>query len=40
MGHGSGPAMTAVFDDVEAALRRELAKTTLEDVLRDALKAA
>ncbi|CBH50573.1 putative transcriptional regulator [Prescottella equi 103S] len=40
VGHGSGPAMTAVFDDVEAALRRELAKTTLEDVLRDALKAA
>lgn len=40
VGHGIGPAMTAVYDEVEAALRRELAKTTLEDVLRDVLKAA
>ncbi|MGW3018137.1 Rrf2 family transcriptional regulator [Streptomyces longwoodensis] len=40
VGRGIGPAMTAVYDDVEAALCRELAKTTLEDVLRDVLKAA
>lgn len=39
VGHGIGPALTAVYDDVEAALCRELAKTTLEDVLRDVLKA-
>ena len=37
---GIGPVMTAVYDDVEAALRGELAKTTLEDVLRDVLNAA
>ncbi|NSC19818.1 Rrf2 family transcriptional regulator [Streptomyces albus subsp. chlorinus] len=40
VGHGIGPAMSAVYDKVEAALRRELARTTLEDVLRDILKAA
>ena len=40
VGHGIGPVMTTVYDDVEAALRRELAKTTLEDVLRNVLKAA
>lgn len=40
VGNGIGPTMTAVYDDVEAALRRELAKTTLEDVLRAVLKAA
>ncbi|WP_019359356.1 Rrf2 family transcriptional regulator [Streptomyces sp. AA1529] len=40
VGHGIGPAMTAVYDEVEAALRAELAKTTLEDVLRDVLRAA
>ncbi|MEV0355424.1 Rrf2 family transcriptional regulator [Nocardia sp. NPDC050697] len=40
VGHGIGPAMSAVYDGVEDALRRELAKTTLEDVLRDVLKAA
>ncbi|MDA0566721.1 Rrf2 family transcriptional regulator [Streptomonospora sp. S1-112] len=40
VGHGIGPVMTAVYDDVEAALRGELAKTTLEDVLRDVLKVA
>lgn len=40
VGNGIGPAMTAVYNDVEAALRRELAKTTLDDVLRDVLKAA
>ncbi|MFJ3441623.1 Rrf2 family transcriptional regulator [Streptomyces sp. NPDC086081] len=40
VGHGIGPAMAAVYDEVESALRRELAKTTLEDVLRDILHAA
>ena len=40
VGHGIGPALTAVYDDVEAALRKVLAETTLEDVLRDVLKAA
>ncbi|MEU6491796.1 Rrf2 family transcriptional regulator [Streptomyces sp. NPDC049097] len=40
VGHGIGPAMTTVYDGIEAALREELAKTTLEDVLRDVLKAA
>lgn len=40
VGHGIGPTLTAVYGDVEAALRRELARTTLEDVLRDILKAA
>ena len=39
VGHGIRPAMTAVYDEVEAALRRELARTTLEDVLRDVLRA-
>ncbi|MEV7080274.1 Rrf2 family transcriptional regulator [Streptomyces sp. NPDC093516] len=40
VGHGIGPAMAAVYDEVESALRRELAKTTLEDVLRDILHTA
>ncbi|WP_221357220.1 Rrf2 family transcriptional regulator [Streptomyces beigongshangae] len=40
VGHGIGPAMTAVYDEVEATLREQLARTTLEDVLRDVLKAA
>ncbi|MFJ8748415.1 Rrf2 family transcriptional regulator [Streptomyces sp. NPDC102441] len=40
VGRGIGPVMTAVYDDVEAALRRELARTTLEDVLRDVLNVA
>jgi len=40
VGHGIGPALTSVYDEIEAALRRELARTTLEDVLRDVLKTA
>ncbi|WP_017537737.1 Rrf2 family transcriptional regulator [Nocardiopsis halophila] len=40
VGQGIGPALSAVYDGVEAALRRELAQTTLEDVLQDILKAA
>ena len=40
VGHGIAPAMTSVYDGIEATLRKELARTTLEDVLRDVLKAA
>lgn len=40
VGHGIGPVMATVYDAIEAALRRELAQTTLEDILRDVLKAA
>jgi Rrf2 family protein len=40
VGHGIGPAMAGVYDEIETTLRKELAKTTLEDVLRDVLKAA
>ncbi|WP_122982231.1 Rrf2 family transcriptional regulator [Actinoplanes teichomyceticus] len=40
VGHGIGPALTTVYDDVEAALRRQLASTTLQDVLQDILKAS
>jgi Rrf2 family protein len=40
VGHGIGPVMATVYDGIEAALRTELAQTTLEDVLRDVLKAA
>ncbi|MFF7632876.1 Rrf2 family transcriptional regulator [Kitasatospora sp. NPDC008050] len=40
VGHGIAPAMTTVYDGIEATLRSELARTTLEDVLRDVLKTA
>lgn len=40
VGHGIAPVMAAVYDGIEATLRRELSGTTLEDVLRDVLKAA
>ncbi|MEV8548023.1 Rrf2 family transcriptional regulator [Streptomyces sp. NPDC051572] len=40
VGHGIGPALTSVYDEIEAVLRGELARTTLEDVLRDVLKTA
>lgn len=40
VGHGIGPVMAGVYDGVEAALHKVLAQTTLEDVLRDVLKAA
>ncbi|MGW8729169.1 Rrf2 family transcriptional regulator [Streptomyces sp. NPDC055808] len=39
VGHGIGPAMTVVYAEIEVVLRKELARTTLEDVLRDVLKA-
>jgi DNA-binding IscR family transcriptional regulator len=40
VGRSIGPTMAAVYDGIEATLRRELARTTLEDVLRDVLSAA
>ncbi|GAB3458209.1 Rrf2 family transcriptional regulator [Streptomonospora sediminis] len=40
VGNGIGPALATVYDEVETALCRELAKTTLEDVLQDILQAA
>ncbi|MGW6902525.1 Rrf2 family transcriptional regulator [Streptomyces sp. NPDC054919] len=40
VGHCIGPVMTTVYDEVEATLRKQLARTTLEDVLRGVLKAA
>lgn len=40
VGHGIGPVMAAVYDEVETTLCTELAKTTLEHVLRDVLRAA
>ncbi|WP_269856125.1 Rrf2 family transcriptional regulator [Streptomyces sp. RPT161] len=39
VGHGIAPALGAVYDGVEAVLRAELARTTLENVLHDVLKA-
>jgi Rrf2 family protein len=40
VGHGIGPVLTTVYDGIEATLRSELAGTTLEDLLKDVLKAA
>ncbi|MGW3692146.1 Rrf2 family transcriptional regulator [Streptomyces sp. NPDC005125] len=40
VGHGIGPALATVYDGIEATLRKELARTTLADVLRDVLAAA
>ncbi|EMF01141.1 Rrf2 family transcriptional regulator [Streptomyces mobaraensis NBRC 13819 = DSM 40847] len=40
VGRGIGPALTSVYEGIEAVLREELARTTLEDVLRDVLKAS
>jgi DNA-binding IscR family transcriptional regulator len=39
VGHGIQPAMQRIYDGVEEALRRELARVTLEDVLQDVLAA-
>jgi Rrf2 family protein len=38
VGHGIAPALNVIYGGIEAALRRELARTTLEDVLRDTLE--
>lgn len=40
VGSTIGPVLTAVYGRAEAALGAELAKTTLEDVLQEILKAA
>ncbi|KUL36318.1 Rrf2 family transcriptional regulator [Streptomyces sp. NRRL F-4489] len=40
VGRGIGPALTSAYTEIEAALRQELARITLEYVLRDVLKAA
>ncbi|MFE9723913.1 Rrf2 family transcriptional regulator [Streptomyces sp. NPDC005794] len=40
VGQGIGPAMAAAYGGVEAALREELAKTTLEQILQDVLRAS
>ncbi|MET8005507.1 Rrf2 family transcriptional regulator [Nonomuraea glycinis] len=39
IGYGIQPAMQRVYEDIEETLRRELARVTLEDVLRDVLAA-
>ncbi|WP_424638466.1 Rrf2 family transcriptional regulator [Embleya sp. AB8] len=39
VGRGITPAMTAVYAGIEAALRKELARTSLEDLLHDVLTA-
>ena len=39
VGHGIGPALTTVYNGLEDTLRAELARTTLQDVLRDVLQA-
>ncbi|MGW7758975.1 Rrf2 family transcriptional regulator [Streptomyces violaceusniger] len=40
VGHGIGPVMTAVYREIDATLRQDLARTTLADILRDILEAA
>ena len=40
VGRGITPTLTAVYDGIEATIRNELARTTLEDVLQSVLKAA
>lgn len=40
VGRGIGPALASVYGEIETALREELARTTLEDILRDTLEAA
>ncbi len=37
VGHGIQPAMRGIYDGIEETLRSELARVTLEDVLRDVL---
>ncbi|WP_030506060.1 Rrf2 family transcriptional regulator [Microbispora rosea] len=39
VGYGIQPAMQRIYDGIEETLRRELARVTLEDVLRDVLAA-
>ncbi|GGK91461.1 Rrf2 family transcriptional regulator [Sphaerisporangium melleum] len=39
VGYGIQPAMQSIYEGIEETLRRELARVTLEDVLRDILAA-
>ncbi|MFK4222043.1 Rrf2 family transcriptional regulator [Streptomyces sp. NPDC019890] len=39
VGYGIRPAMQNIYDGIEDTVRRELARTTLTDVLRDVLAA-
>ncbi|MEH1167392.1 Rrf2 family transcriptional regulator [Micromonospora sp. CPCC 205539] len=39
VGYGIQPAMQGIYDGIEESLRRELARVTLQDVLRDVLAA-
>ena len=39
VGYGIQPAMQGIYEGIEETLRRELARVTLEDVLRDVLAA-
>jgi DNA-binding IscR family transcriptional regulator len=39
IGHGIQPAMRGIYQDIEETLRQELARVTLEKVLRDVLAA-
>jgi DNA-binding IscR family transcriptional regulator len=40
VGRGIRPALSQVYGEIEQALRRELARTSVEDVLRDTLQAS
>jgi hypothetical protein len=39
VGHGIQPAMQSIYKGIEETLRHELARVTLENVLRDVLAA-
>jgi hypothetical protein len=39
VGYGIQPAMQGIYQGIEETLRHELARVTLENVLRDALGA-
>jgi DNA-binding IscR family transcriptional regulator len=39
VGYGIQPAMQGIYEGIEETLRRELARVTMEDVLRDVLAA-
>jgi DNA-binding IscR family transcriptional regulator len=39
VGYGIQPAMQGIYEGIEQTLRRELARVTLEDVLREVLAA-
>jgi DNA-binding IscR family transcriptional regulator len=40
VGRGIRPALGRVYGEIEQALRRELARTSVADVLRDTLQAS